>query len=31
MDALAPIGVRNLDMPTTSDRVWAAMRVHQRA
>jgi carbon-monoxide dehydrogenase large subunit len=31
MDALAPVGVRHLDMPTTSDRIWAAMRAHQRA
>jgi len=26
MDALAPIGVRSLDMPTTSARIWQAMR-----
>jgi aerobic carbon-monoxide dehydrogenase large subunit len=26
MDALAPLGVRELDMPATSDRVWAAIR-----
>ena len=26
MDALAPIGVKNIDMPTTSARIWAAMR-----
>ncbi len=25
-DALAPLGVRHLDMPVTADRVWAAMR-----
>jgi carbon-monoxide dehydrogenase large subunit len=25
-DALAPLGVRHLDMPTTPDRVWAAIR-----
>jgi aerobic carbon-monoxide dehydrogenase large subunit len=31
MDALAQIGVRNLDMPTTSDRIWAAMRERTRA
>ncbi len=26
MDALAPLGVRNIDMPATSDRIWRAMR-----
>jgi len=26
MDALAPLGVKNLDMPATSDRVWRAIR-----
>jgi aerobic carbon-monoxide dehydrogenase large subunit len=26
IDALAPHGVRNIDMPLTSDKVWAAMR-----
>ncbi|MGH7776133.1 MAG: aerobic carbon-monoxide dehydrogenase large subunit [Candidatus Dormibacterales bacterium] len=26
IDALAPHGVRNIDMPVTSDKVWAAMR-----
>jgi carbon-monoxide dehydrogenase large subunit len=26
MDALAPVGVKNIDMPTTSDRIWAAMQ-----
>ncbi|HXA30429.1 MAG TPA: aerobic carbon-monoxide dehydrogenase large subunit [Candidatus Angelobacter sp.] len=26
VDALAPYGVRNIDMPVTSDKVWAAMR-----
>jgi carbon-monoxide dehydrogenase large subunit len=26
MDALAPIGVKNIDMPTTSARIWAAMQ-----
>jgi carbon-monoxide dehydrogenase large subunit len=26
MDALAPLGVRELDMPATSDRVWRAIR-----
>ena len=26
MDALAPLGVRQLDMPATSERVWRAIR-----
>src|ERR1051326_2527820 len=26
IDALAPLGVTQLDMPTTPDRVWQAMR-----
>ena len=26
MDALAPLGVRDLDMPATSERVWRAIR-----
>jgi aerobic carbon-monoxide dehydrogenase large subunit len=26
MDALAPLGVKHLDMPTTSARIWAALR-----
>jgi carbon-monoxide dehydrogenase large subunit len=26
IDALAPLGVRNIDMPVTSDKVWAALR-----
>ncbi len=26
MDALTPLGVKNIDMPTTSDRIWRAMR-----
>ena len=26
MDALAPYGVKNIDMPVTSDKVWAALR-----
>jgi carbon-monoxide dehydrogenase large subunit len=26
MDALSPLGVKNIDMPTTSARIWAAMR-----
>jgi hypothetical protein len=25
MDALAPLGVKGLDMPTTSARIWAAI------
>jgi carbon-monoxide dehydrogenase large subunit len=26
LDALAPVGVRQLDMPATSERVWRAIR-----
>jgi carbon-monoxide dehydrogenase large subunit len=26
MDALAPFGIENIDMPVTSDKVWAALR-----
>ena len=26
MDALSPIGVRGIDMPTTSQRIWEAMQ-----
>jgi carbon-monoxide dehydrogenase large subunit len=26
LDALAPLGVRELDMPATSERVWNALR-----
>jgi carbon-monoxide dehydrogenase large subunit len=26
MDALAPLGVRRLDMPASSDRVWQAIQ-----
>ncbi|MBT6427861.1 MAG: hypothetical protein HOK30_09390, partial [Rhodospirillaceae bacterium] len=26
LDALAPLGVRDLDMPATSDRVWHAIQ-----
>jgi carbon-monoxide dehydrogenase large subunit len=26
MDALAPLGVRQLDMPASSDRVWRAIQ-----
>jgi aerobic carbon-monoxide dehydrogenase large subunit len=25
MDALAPLGIRNIDMPLTPERVWRAM------
>ncbi|MGE0423931.1 MAG: xanthine dehydrogenase family protein molybdopterin-binding subunit [Reyranellaceae bacterium] len=31
MDALAELGVRELDMPATSDRVWAAIEQARRA
>ena len=26
IDALAPVGVRQLDMPATADRVWQAIQ-----
>jgi aerobic carbon-monoxide dehydrogenase large subunit len=26
VDALAPLGVKNLDMPATSERIWQAIR-----
>ena len=26
VDALAPLGVKGLDMPTTSERIWQAIR-----
>jgi len=26
LDALAPVGVRTLEMPATSDRVWQAIQ-----
>jgi len=26
IDALAPLGVKNVDMPATSERIWQAMR-----
>ena len=26
LDALAPLGVKSLDMPATSERIWRAMR-----
>ena len=26
VDALAPLGVKDLDMPATSERIWQAMR-----
>jgi carbon-monoxide dehydrogenase large subunit len=28
VDALAPLGVRNIEMPVTSDKVWAELRAH---
>ena len=31
MDALAPLGVKEFDMPATSDRVWRLIRQAQRA
>ena len=31
MDALAPLGVREFDMPATGDRVWRAIRKAQSA
>jgi aerobic carbon-monoxide dehydrogenase large subunit len=31
MDALAPLGVRQLDMPATPERVWRAIREAQRS
>ena len=30
MDALAPLGVRDFDMPASSDRVWAAIQAAKR-
>jgi len=30
MDALAPLGVRELDMPASSERVWAAIQAAKR-
>ena len=30
-DALAPLGVRHLDMPATPERVWAAIQAARRA
>jgi len=30
MDALAPLGVRHLDMPATSDRIWQAIQIARR-
>jgi carbon-monoxide dehydrogenase large subunit len=30
LDALAPLGVRSLDMPASPDRVWAAIRAARR-
>jgi carbon-monoxide dehydrogenase large subunit len=31
MDALAPLGVRDLDMPATSERVWQAIQAARAA
>jgi carbon-monoxide dehydrogenase large subunit len=31
LDALAPLGVRELDMPATAERVWNAIRQAQQA
>ncbi len=31
IDALAPVGVRSLDMPATRERVWQAIRAAQAA
>jgi aerobic carbon-monoxide dehydrogenase large subunit len=31
MDALAPLGVRQLDMPATPERVWRAIQEAQRS
>jgi carbon-monoxide dehydrogenase large subunit len=31
LDALAPLGVKSLDMPATSDRVWRAIRTARDA
>jgi hypothetical protein len=28
MDALTPLGVKHIDMPTTSARIWQAMQGH---
>ena len=30
MDALAPLGVRELDMPASSERVWQAIQAAKR-
>jgi carbon-monoxide dehydrogenase large subunit len=30
MDALAPVGVRELDMPASSERVWQAIQAAKR-
>jgi carbon-monoxide dehydrogenase large subunit len=29
MDALAPLGVRHLDMPLTAEKIWQAIRSSQ--
>jgi aerobic carbon-monoxide dehydrogenase large subunit len=31
LDALAPLGIRHLDMPATPDRIWAAIRAARAA
>ena len=31
LNALAPLGVTELDMPATSERVWQAIRAAQRS
>jgi carbon-monoxide dehydrogenase large subunit len=31
VDALAPLGVRDIEMPATSERVWRAIRAAARA
>jgi aerobic carbon-monoxide dehydrogenase large subunit len=30
LDALKPLGIEHLDMPATPDRVWAAIKAHER-
>jgi len=30
LDALAPLGVRDLDMPASAERVWTAIRDARR-
>jgi hypothetical protein len=31
IDALSPLGIITLEMPATSEKVWAAIRAAQRA